>query len=125
MDKAFWDSAVWAEGDDDSENDSFDEKEEEVKPDMFDSDFNDTETDESDEDEEGQLKAQGRREVHTWVMLMLLRLELTIFVCLYDSPAFFSCQERQLQRTSQALKTYRASVSAHLHRAEGEAAQTS
>lgn len=66
MDKAFWDSAVWAEGDDDSENDSFDENEEEVKPDMFDSDFNDTETDESDEDEDGQLKAQQRREVCEW-----------------------------------------------------------
>jgi hypothetical protein len=63
MDKTFWDSAVWAEGDDDSENDSFDENEEEAKPDVFDSDFNDTETDESDEDEDGQLKAQQRREV--------------------------------------------------------------
>lgn len=61
MDKAFWDNPVWAEGDD-SENESFDENEEEVKPDVFDSDFNDTETEESDEDEEGQLKAQQRRE---------------------------------------------------------------
>ena len=61
MDKAFWGSTVWDDGDG-SENESF-EDEEEARPDEFDSDFNDTETDESDEDEDGQLRAQQRREV--------------------------------------------------------------
>lgn len=62
MDKAFWEHSVWAEAEDDSGNESFDENEEEVKPDVFDSDFNDTETEESDEDEEGQLKRDQRRQ---------------------------------------------------------------
>ncbi len=57
QDEAFWNNDVWAEDESDG---SFDEAEEEVKPDEFDSDFNDTEdegeSDESDEDEKPRSK---------------------------------------------------------------------
>lgn len=47
-DDAFWGNDIWGEGDE-SDNESY--SEEEVEPDLFDSDFNDTE-DEGEEEEE-------------------------------------------------------------------------
>jgi vacuolar protein sorting-associated protein 72 len=58
-DKAFWEHSTWEE--DDSGNESYEEKEEDVKPDVFDSDFNETEDDESSEDEEAQLRKTSKR----------------------------------------------------------------
>jgi hypothetical protein len=55
-DKAFWEHNTWEE--DDSGNESF--SEEEVKPDVFDDDFNDTEDDESSSDEENERAASKR-----------------------------------------------------------------
>ncbi|RYH24967.1 hypothetical protein EON65_16065 [archaeon] len=46
-DEQFWGNEVWQENDSDAESYS---TEEEVKPDQFDSDFNDTEDDDDDED---------------------------------------------------------------------------
>jgi vacuolar protein sorting-associated protein 72 len=60
-DKAFWEHSTWDE--DDSGNESYEEKEEDVKPDVFDSDFNETEDDESSEDEEAELRKSSKRSV--------------------------------------------------------------
>ena len=50
QDEAFWGDGVWA---DDQSDESFSENEEEVKPDVFDSDFNDSEdSDDDDSDAE-------------------------------------------------------------------------
>ena len=51
QDETFWGHEVWAEDEDDE---SFESEDEEVKPDEFDSDFNDTEDegDESSSDED-------------------------------------------------------------------------
>lgn len=62
-DKAFWEHSTWDE--DDSGNESYEEKEEDVKPDVFDSDFNETEEDESSEDEEAELRKSSKRSVPT------------------------------------------------------------
>jgi len=65
QDDAFWNHETWAEGEEDEEdsgNESF--SEEEIKPDVFDSDFNDSET-ESDSDadsEEDKQRGKERRE---------------------------------------------------------------
>jgi hypothetical protein len=50
QDKLFWENKVWQDEDDSSGNESFEE--EIVAPDVFDSDFNDTETEESGEEDE-------------------------------------------------------------------------
>lgn len=63
FDQEFWNSDIWQEAE--SGDDSF--SEEEVQPDVFDSDFNDTEDDDEDDDEgeeeDRQLKKQSRGEV--------------------------------------------------------------
>lgn len=60
-DKAFWEHSTWNEDEDDSGNESYEENEEELKPDVFDSDFNDSEDDESEEDEEENLRKSNKR----------------------------------------------------------------
>lgn len=58
-DEAFWNNELWAE--DGSDEESFVEEEDEVKPDVFDSDFNDTETEEeNDSDNEDSKSAKSR-----------------------------------------------------------------
>ena len=57
-DETFWGHDTWAEGSDDDEF-----SEEEIKPDLFDSDFNDTESDsdsDDDSEEEGTKKAEKK-----------------------------------------------------------------
>ena len=58
QDKLFWENRVWQDDDEDSGNESFEEQE--VEPDKFDSDFNDTETDESDEEDEKEKKTLNK-----------------------------------------------------------------
>jgi hypothetical protein len=60
-DKSFWEHSTWNEDEDDSGNDSYDEQEEEVKPDVFDTDFDETEDDESSDDEEAELRKTSKR----------------------------------------------------------------
>jgi hypothetical protein len=60
-DKSFWEHSTWNEDEEDSGNDSYDEKEEEIKPDTFDTDFDETEDDESSDDEEAELKKATKR----------------------------------------------------------------
>ena len=62
-DKAFWEHNIWNE-EDDSDNESFEE--EEVKPDQFDSDFNDTEDDASSSDEEMKTRVETKRNVRSY-----------------------------------------------------------
>lgn len=63
-DEAFWGADIWEE--EGSDADSYEEVEEEQKPDQFDSDFNDTETEEeSGSDEEKAATKQGKRQVRT------------------------------------------------------------
>lgn len=69
-DKAFWEHNTWAEDEDDSENDSFEE--EEIKPDVFDDDFNDTEDDESSSDEENERVASKRSKVRKTLISHIL-----------------------------------------------------
>ena len=59
-DEAFWGHDIWNE-EEGSDMDSYDEEEEEVKPDEFDSDFNDTESDdESGSEEETKLRKSSK-----------------------------------------------------------------
>ena len=64
-DRSFWEHATWNEEDDEnnSENESYTEIEE-IKPDVFDSDFNDSEEEESDNEEE-ELKKNNKRKINT------------------------------------------------------------
>lgn len=50
-DEAFWGHEIWQDGSDASDAESYSTEEE--KPDVFDSDFNDTEDDDDEDDEEG------------------------------------------------------------------------
>ena len=60
-DEQFWNADIWNEDEDGSDAESFVEEEEEVKPDEFDADFNDTETEEeSGSDDEGNMRKTAR-----------------------------------------------------------------
>ncbi len=60
-DEQFWNADIWNEDEDGSDAESFVEEDEEVKPDEFDSDFNDTETEEeSGSDDEGNMRKTAR-----------------------------------------------------------------
>eukprot|EP01032_Pedospumella_encystans_P020203 gene20203-22956_t len=63
-DEQFWNADIWNEDEDGSDAESFVEEEEEVKPDEFDSDFNDTETEEeSGSDDEGNMRKTARAQM--------------------------------------------------------------
>jgi hypothetical protein len=60
-DEKFYSSEIWAEVEEDSEDDSYEE--EDIKPDVFDSDFNDTEEEESSDDDEAVVRKTERSDI--------------------------------------------------------------
>ena len=77
-DEQFWNADIWNEDEDGSDAESFVEEEEEVKPDEFDSDFNDTETEEeSGSDDEGNMRKTARAQKVCILLLCATRLLTT------------------------------------------------
>ena len=79
-DDTFWNSEVWGE---DESDDSF--SEEEVKPDVFDEDFNDSEGDDDDDDDDDSVDKKRNAENDTSRVRFIIKLcsynmQVTIYI---------------------------------------------